>query len=103
MASMGNFYKDTAENELATTLAIAALRELGESQFMVSAALDVEKPETLRGFEIFKRALTIAYRRGVAGATADQCEHRWSYFGDQPNPRCDRCLKIGSPSDASLS
>lgn len=41
--------------------------------------------------------------RAVVAESDNQCDHRWSYFGDQPNPRCDRCLKIGSPSDAPLS
>lgn len=67
---MPNPILSASDEVLATELALSALRDLDAPSFTVSATLNVDAPETLEQFQLFKRLLLDAYRQGAQEALA---------------------------------
>lgn len=55
-------------DDTATSLAIDAIRQIGDSSFTVFAQMSIDKPETLQSFDKLKMILLEAYKRGAAEA-----------------------------------
>lgn len=52
--------------KLSHSLALEAVIAAGRSRFTVYATLDIEKPETIKNFDLLGRLLLTAYKRGAA-------------------------------------
>lgn len=55
-------------DDIATSLAVDAIKQVGEGSFTVFAQMNVDKPETLQSFDRLKSILLEAYNRGAAEA-----------------------------------
>lgn len=88
---------------LAYSLAERALRRMaaangpGGAIFEVTPYLNIDRPESIRGFDCFKTALLDAYREGQAGRTAGEFLLESSAAGDWT-----RLIQIGADGQRQL-